>query len=91
MQRTLNDQEDELCRFFCHLRDLTEELRELHRRVPVACPVEIVDLTRDDNKGRSRKTVVLHHRSWERLRGCSRGWRGEDRWSRGLGMRKPIM
>jgi len=51
MQQMLNDQEDELCRFSRHLRELMEELWELRCQVPVACPVEIVDLTGDDNEG----------------------------------------
>jgi len=48
MQRTLNDQEDELRRFSRHLRELTEDLR---RQVLVARPVEVVDLTGDDDEG----------------------------------------
>jgi len=51
MQRTLNDQEDKLRRFSHHLRDLTEDLWYLCHQVPVAYPVEIVDLTRDDDEG----------------------------------------
>jgi len=51
MQRTFNDQEDELRRLSRHLRDLTEELQDVRRWLPPSRPVEIVDLTGDDDKG----------------------------------------
>jgi len=51
MQWTFNDQEDELHRLSHHLRDLMEELWDLRCQVPPSRPVEIVDLTGDDNEG----------------------------------------
>jgi len=51
MQRTINNQDDELCRLSCHLRDLRDEVWDLGHRIPPSRPVEIVDLTGDDDKG----------------------------------------
>ena len=51
MQRTINDQDDELCRLSRHLRDLRDEVQDLGRRIPPSRPVEIVDLTGDDDEG----------------------------------------
>jgi len=48
MQRTINDQDDELCQLSRHLRDLRDEVQDLGRWIPPSRPVEIVDLTGDD-------------------------------------------
>jgi len=49
MQRTINDQDDELRRLSRSLRDLRDEVRDLGHRMPPSRPVEIVDLTGDDD------------------------------------------
>ena len=51
MQRTINDQDDELRRLSRSLRELRDEVRDLGRRIPPSRPVEIVDLTGDDDEG----------------------------------------
>jgi len=51
MQRTINDQDDELRRLSRSLRDLRDEVRDLSHRIPPSRPVEIVDLTGDDDEG----------------------------------------
>jgi len=51
MQRTINDLDDEGRRLSRSLRELRDEVRDLSHRVPRGRPVEIVDLTGDDDEG----------------------------------------
>jgi len=51
MQRTINDLDDEGRRLSRSLRELRDEVRDLGRRVPLSRPIEIVDLTGDDDEG----------------------------------------
>ena len=51
MQRTINDLDDEGRRLSRSLRELRDEVWDLGRRVPPSRPVEIVDLTGDDDEG----------------------------------------
>jgi len=51
MQWTINDLDDEGCRLSRPLRELRDEVRDLSHRVPRGRPVEIVDLTGDDDEG----------------------------------------
>jgi len=50
MQRTINDQGDEIRWLSRTLRDLTGELWDLRRQLPVRPPV-VIDLTVDDEEG----------------------------------------
>jgi len=47
MQWTINDLDDEGRRLSRSLRELRDKVRDLVRRIPPSCPVEIVDLTGD--------------------------------------------
>ena len=51
MQRTINDLDDESRRLSRSLRELRDEVRDLSHRVPRGRPVEIIDLTEDDDGG----------------------------------------
>jgi len=51
MQQTINDLDDEGRRLSRSLRELRDEVRDLGRRIPPSRPVEIVDLTGDDDEG----------------------------------------
>jgi len=51
MQRTINDLDDEGRRLSHSLRELRDEVRDLVRWIPPSRPVEIVDLTGDDDEG----------------------------------------
>jgi len=62
MQWTFNDQEDELHRLSCHLRNLTEDLWDLHHQVP---PSHHVDHGLDwgrpqgDHSGREQEPLMV--------------------------------
>jgi len=49
MQRTINDQDDELRRLSRSLRELRDEVQDLGHRIPPSRPVEIVETTRVPN------------------------------------------
>jgi len=51
MQRTIDNLDEEGRRLSRSLRELRDEVRDLVRRIPPSRPVEIVDLTGDDNEG----------------------------------------
>jgi len=51
MQRTINDLDEEGRRLSRSLRELRDEVRDLDRQVPRGRPVEIIDLTEDDDGG----------------------------------------